>query len=224
MDGYQLKKILDNIIETAYPQSTEEELRNYRRYYIQLVDKTYKSKNGDYLYSTRKLRVFSTKKRAADHIVKTSIHELSHHIDYCRRGTSDHKKPFYEVYRRLLYAGIEIGIFSKEDFMEGIRDSSDYNKVCKMLSEYSGSAGVYKEGQIRVNVKNAYTIKEKLKEKKFRFDSITKDWYMEAPEIKRDAISDFLDGLGADYEITTPNNISFRREMPMPDKGTRNSA
>lgn len=177
MDGYQLKKTLCDIVDYAYSDSPK--LRKYKGFYVKVEEKKLRSKHGDYNYATKTIRVFNITKRDDNFLIKTSIHELSHHVDAMNRGRSDHQKPFYEVYKKLLYAGLDMGIFNAENFCHGMRDSSDYNKVMKMIQGYTPAETGYKKEMARVNVHNAYSVKEKLKAEGYSFDQVTKDWYKE---------------------------------------------
>ena len=158
---------------------------------------------------------FDIEGRTLANTLETSIHELAHHIDFCQRGDecwgSWHRRPFYDVYRILLNAGLEYGHLRKEAFLTTTRDSRDYNKVCRMLEEYEGEEGEFKSGTLRVNVKDAYDIKEHLKVRGYMFDSVTKDWYVEVPEAELKNYTAYLDANEARYEVTDPADISFKR-------------
>lgn len=214
MDGYQMKRILEDIIDVAYPKVTGREKRRYKGFYIKPMQKKYKSKLGDYDPRTRTIRLFDIENRSIVSTVVTSLHELAHHIDWCDRGDECwmrgwHQKPFYDVYRILLYAGLEFGYFRKEDFLSSIRDQRDYNKVCRMLNEYEGEEGEFKSGIRRVSVKDAYAIKEHLKVRGYMFDSVTKEWYVEVPEAELKSYTAYLDANEARYEVTDPSEMSF---------------
>lgn len=216
MDGYQLKRILEDIIDVAYPKAREQEKRRYKGFYIKPMQKKLKSKLGDYNPRTRTIRLFDIENRSVVSTVVTSLHELAHHIDWCKRGEECwmrgwHQKPFYDVYRILLYAGLEFGYFRKEDFLSSIRDQIDYNKVCRMLEEYTGEEGDFKPGMRRVNAKNAYAIRQHLKARGYMFDSVTKDWYVEVPEAELKNHTAYLDANDVRYEITDPVDMSFKR-------------
>lgn len=216
MDGYQLKKVLDQIVDKAYPDLNERDRKKYHAFYVKLVEKKLKSKNGDYVYTTHVMRIFGIRDKAPARLIKTSIHELSHHIDWCIRGRSDHQKPFYEVYRRLLYASLDLGLLNVEEFVEEGQSSRDFNKVCKMLQEYRRKRGEYKSDLRRIDILNGYDFRAYLKDRGYSFDAVTKCWYIEVPENDVDAETAWLDWLGPKYEICASSEFHFKRKGIVP--------
>lgn len=79
MDPRQAKGALIDIVRYAYRGSPK--LKEYCTFDYELSDKQYKSKNGDYTHAVRKIRVFASKSADLQNLIKTSIHELAHHID-----------------------------------------------------------------------------------------------------------------------------------------------
>ena len=80
MDGYQLKKILEDIIDVAYPKATEREKRRYKGFYIKPMPKRYKSKLGDYDPRTRTIRLYwrawTTRRQREKSSAKSSLMSL----------------------------------------------------------------------------------------------------------------------------------------------------
>ena len=55
-----------------------------------------------------RIRIFNLA-RPTQTIVKTAIHELAHHVDWCGRGKTGHDKEFYRIYKALLEAAHALG-------------------------------------------------------------------------------------------------------------------
>lgn len=219
MDGFYLKKTLDDIMTQAYPKEVQASLRKFKHYYVQISDKTYRSKHGDYNLRTHRIRLFNITDRDSVLTVATAIHELAHHVDWCLRGRTDHQSPFYEVYRKLLYAGIDMGLFDAKTFLSCIRDASDHNKVRKIISGYEKKETGYKKNMKRIDVKDAYEKKDALKEAGYRFDAITKNWYLEVMEEDIPLQTNQLNSLDLAYDIRDIGAVSFeKKNKQVPDK------
>ena len=100
----KLKYILNDLIDYAY--RGDPKLPQYKRFYVEYLKKKLKTRNGDYRSDNRHLRIF-TEGREDVQIIKTSIHELSHHVDYMQRGKSCHDAAFYGIYEKLLFAALK---------------------------------------------------------------------------------------------------------------------
>lgn len=175
MDGFQLKHILSDIVNYAYTDSPK--LKAYKAFYVELNDKNLKSKLGDYNCSTQHIRIFRTGTSKPSSLIIVAIHELAHHIDNMNRGTSDHQSPFYAEYKKLLYAGLDLNLFTLEEYCKETTGLRDYNKVLRMIKDYTPAETDYGKNQLRMNVHNAYAIKEDLKSRGYKYDSRTTDWY-----------------------------------------------
>lgn len=204
----KLKLILNDLAEHAYRDDPR--LQNYKRFYVEYLKKQLKSKNGDYRCDTHHIRVF-TEGRSDVQIMKTSIHELSHHIDYMQRGETNHDRYFYAVYRRLLYTALDMKIFNKNEYMGCLRDSTDDMKVRKMLQEYRPKDSGYKKGMKRVVVSHAFEIKDILKSRGFMYNSFNKTWEKEIEESGIPEEELVLRRLGAEYQYDDATKISFQR-------------
>ena len=224
MDGYQVKQYLDAIIDRAYPDINDNTRKKYHGYKVVLTTKVYKGRLGCYHYSTSELEISGIENKPVLSLVITSIHELAHHIDWCQRNTSDHQKPFYAIYKKLLYAALDLKIFSAESYFESVRFSRDYNKVCDMLYAYNNqdrdesSVKAYKEGLSRIDVKSAFSIKDHLKERGYKYDAVTKCWYKEFSQEDIETEKRWLDSLCADYDVEEAKDFFFKAKTPIPDK------
>ena len=67
---------------------------------------------------------------------KTLIHELSHHIDWCQRGFSNHDENFYRVYKKLLWAAMDLQWFPPELLANATPNSGDHSKMIQIIRGY----------------------------------------------------------------------------------------
>lgn len=175
MQEWELKKILDDIINYAYPDTPER--KKYHMFYIVLMkDKLWRSKHGDYIPMEKTIRIGNLY-RDSCLIVKTVLHEMAHHIDMCRTGSCGHGKSFYEEYRRLMYAAFDMRILNPEEVIRHEEESQDSGKVKRMAMEYQPrEKPAYMPDKARVVLKNAYEKKEVIKKNGYMYDPGTKVW------------------------------------------------
>ncbi|MBO5552377.1 MAG: hypothetical protein J5966_10510 [Lachnospiraceae bacterium] len=185
-DYKNYKRILDDIIDVAYAGDDKKD--SYKKYRIYILPDEIKSMNGDYNSRSRTIRIYNPSR---GHMHKTALHELAHHIDYCKNNTTGHKKSFYEEYRRLIYASLDMGILRKADFLhsESYDGSyaSDSSKVEKMIREYKPSRINRKPRYPTVmKVFNGYDLKEELKGRGYRWNSIEKVWELSTADSNKE--------------------------------------
>ena len=203
----KLKYILNDMVEYAYKDDPR--LPQYKKFYVEYLKKRLKTKLGDYRWEGHHIRVFTEGVEDVQ-IMLTSIHELSHHIDYVQRKESHHDKRFYAIYRRLLYAALDMRIIDKYEYMGIVKTTSDASKVMKMLQAYHPRYTDYKKNMIRIVVSRAYEIKEDLKKEGYSYNAYKKTWEKELTEKEYDEREkEFLDRLGAEYETENATKIKF---------------
>lgn len=208
-NGYEIKKILDDIIRNTYENEvTPEKLRNMFYYRVVLENKISKTRHGFYRPKERCVTILNLY-RSETQLVCVAIHELAHHVDYMFRGTSDHYKPFYVVFKRLLYTGLDMGLFTREDAFEMKTDAADSNKIKSMLLDYKPNPIEYKNDKKRIIVKNGFSIKEKLKEKEFRYNSISFSWEKVVEDYEVLEHMAFLNDLSCEYEVADASAMNF---------------
>lgn len=194
----KIKKILEDIIDVAYAGEPEENLINYKKFCINIVGKECKGVSGWYKPAKRLIEVFNLS-RGSNMIVKTCIHELAHHIDHCRNGSSGHQAPFYKEYKDLLYAGLNMRIFTSEDVTTD-NWSNDRNKVAKIVEEWEPNYVEYDMASITtIYVSGGYEQKEVLKQNGYGWDGIQKKW---CKDVETDEVEDeeaFLSNLGLEF-------------------------
>lgn len=216
------KKALIDIVRYAYMGSPD--LKYYCDFEYVIVPKELKTKHGDYNLTSHRIRIFNTKSRTLTHLIITSIHELAHHTDYVNRSTTDHSKAFYQEYRRLLFAALDMRMFSIKEALEISRDAADAVKVKLMLIEYM-EEGRAKRDIIKrckkIRVYGAYDIKDSLKAMGFTWNGSGKTWDKElGDDAEKDVmkVESLIRECGKDirYELEEP--VSFDTPPKLPDK------
>lgn len=203
----KLKYILNDIIDHAY--TDDPKLPRYKSFYVEYLRKRLNTKNGDYNCKDHRLRIY-TKGREDVQVLKTSIHELSHHIDYMRRGDSCHDEEFYSIYRRLLYAALDMGLFDRAAYRMSTKDSSDDTKVLKMLERYRPRKTEYKKGMVRIRVRKAFKVREQLRERGYTYNAYDRTWEKETKGEKAASLEErFLRRLGAEFCTEDARKLTF---------------
>ena len=111
------------------------------------------------------------------------------------------RKPFYEEYRKLMYASLDLGILDREDFIDNW--SSDRNKVRKMLEKYQPCPVDYQlPGGLILQCRNCYKIRDELKKRDFTWNNMEEAWEKAIKKEDKDAFLEMLKDLGCkDVEI-----------------------
>jgi hypothetical protein len=126
-------------------------------------------------------------------MIKACLHEVAHHIDWCNRGTSDHRKEFYAEYAKLIYAALDMGLIDAN--IGDLEDAADSKHVRKIVNNYEPHPVKYTPEQEKViKVYNAYTVKDQLKEHAYKWNHMSLAWekYLE------DGDEDFLKSINVD--------------------------
>lgn len=194
----KIKKILEDIINVAYANESPKNLANYKKFYFKLIPKECNTVAGWYKPGERLIEVFNLS-FGTNMIVKTCIHELAHHIDFCRNGCSGHQPPFYKEYKSLLYASLNMKIFTPEDILAD-NWASDSNEVAKIVREWKPDyIGYNMSSTTTIYVSGGYEEREVLRQNGYKWDGIQKKWCkdVEADGIEYEKI--FLNSLGLEF-------------------------
>ena len=155
-------------------------VKAYKSFKLEITNKTYKTKSGDYNLRTQKIRITQTASHNNANEVKTALHELAHHLDYCNRGTSGPGKEFYEQYRRLIYSALDLDKITLDEMREMNRSNSDYSKVQKILNEYvrkPAIARIQTELTYEINVPGLSAQDVRLVAYGYQYNQRRKTWY-----------------------------------------------
>lgn len=206
---YRVKVLLNDLVDHAYPHSPR--LKAYKAFYVEYLDKEFKSKHGDYNPKNRHIRVFNLS-RTEDQLIVTSIHELAHHINLINdtsHSFEPHGQEFYKVYKKLLFTALDMELFNKWQFANATADASDSRKVKKILEEYRPHPIDYKQDAKLVQVFHAYEIRKILQEHGYKYNSILKSWEKETEEPFDETC--FLDSMEADYKIVDARSVNLKK-------------
>ena len=209
---YQLKVMLNDIVDRTFPD--DQKLKSYKAFYIEVLNKDYKGRHGDYNPNTRHIRIMNTY-RDEKKLVVTSIHELAHHVNEMQGNTDCHGEGFYRNYKKLLYTALDMNLFDKDEYITLIkerRDASDDNKVIKMIQDYEPKDAGYKKDIIKFTVFGGYDIKDTLKKRGYKFNRIGKAWEKEVREIDQASEEEWLAPLNVEYKITDANQYIVKSE------------
>ena len=199
---YQLKEVLNELVENAYPD--DEKLGAYKAFCIEVLNKDYKGRHGDYNPSTRHIRLMNTY-RDEKRLTVTSIHELAHHVNHMQGNTDIHGKGFWANFTILLHTALDMKLFSKDEYIAVVcdkRDSQGDQKVIRAIKDYIPKDVGYKSDKIKAVVFGGYDIKDTLKDKGFLYNKISKAWELELSRDVEDGVKKWLDTLNVRYEIS----------------------
>lgn len=195
MLALQVRDILLDVAKKAYPEV------EHQKFYLKIINEQRKSKHGDWTEphdgKSAVIQVFNLTRGTHD-IVKTSLHELGHNTEYSIYGSTGHSKRFYEIYKKLLETAIEMNVI-KLDEINSTRDID-------LIRKHHGEIVVTKQQQYKGNVKiikvkNAFLIKDQLKQMGFGFNSIEKTWDIEIKNEDAASLQESLKLLTADDNI-----------------------
>lgn len=173
---YKIYTTVCDIIDYLYEEKKEE----YKKFYIKIIPKEMKRIHGRYTYNRNLIEIFNLS-RPYNHIITTILHEVAHHIDYINRGTSDHKKEFYDVFYNLIIGALELNIISKKDIITET-DSSDKDR----LEKYFGSIRNWEVKEVEykkdikiIKVSNSYKLKDYLQMNGYKYSKLEQVWFKE---------------------------------------------
>ena len=173
---YKIYLTVCDIIDYLYKDNKEK----YKKFYIKIIPKEMKSIHGRYTWDRSLIEIFNLS-RPYNHTITTILHEVAHHIDYVDRGTTNHKREFYDVFYRLIIGALELEILSKNDIITET-DSSDKDR----LEKYFGSIRNWEVGKVDykkdikiIKVSNSYEVKEYLKMNGYRYSKLEQVWVKE---------------------------------------------
>ncbi len=181
---YKLKNLLNDIIDIAFTGRPESDLKRFKWFTLHVTGKEVTSTSGTYNVKTHTINLYNLS-LGEKHLAKCALHELSHHIDWCINGYTGHKKPFYDVYKALIYASLNMGVLKKEDFYDEI--SSDGGKVRKIVDEYIPHPVKYKKKDTPVvKIYNSYKVKDLLQKREYHWNSLEKIWEKNVEDIENE--------------------------------------
>ena len=173
---YKIYMSVCDIIDYLYKENKNE----YKKFYIKIIPKEMKSIHGRYFCNQKLIEVFNLS-RPYNHIIRTILHEVAHHIDYCNREKSDHTKTFYEEFYNLIIGALELKIIFKNDIITET-DSADKDRLEKYfgnIENWNIEEAEYKKGMKIIKVSNSFSIKVYLKNRDYKYSKLEQLWFKE---------------------------------------------
>ena len=188
----RVKKYLDDIIDVAFKDEESSKRKRYKAYKLCFLTAEKTSFNGRYFPLDCKIEI-NNPSNGPKSLAATCLHELSHHIDHIKHGKSGHQKPFYEIYAQLIYASMDMGILDESDFTR--QYSQDRSKVQAILKKYEPTPVEYVNTSKQIIcVYNTFDIKDKLKDRNYKWNNIEQAWEKQPGSIKK--ATAWLQGIG----------------------------
>lgn len=170
VDNLHMKKILYQIAENKYGK--------IQPFVLEICAEERKTYHGTYYPLKKEIRIYNMS-RPIDFIISTTIHELAHHVDYTKNGSTGHNKRFYGVLKELLTSAVELGYINYEIARKKC-DSDDIMKMEKYYGPVVAKEIKEKaEDKYIIKVKKAFEIKDRLKELGFHFNGLERTWEKE---------------------------------------------
>lgn len=213
----QLKRQMNDIIDVAYQNKSSAVKGQLKRFTIYCTDEMQKTRLGTCRFKkedkTSFIRIFAMGNEGYKEILVTTMHEVSHHVDYSLRGESGHDAPFYLAHKKLLFAAFDMGILTKDDVVNSGSNARNRNKLAKMMDEYQPNPVSYKQDTAQVFAYNAYPVKNALKARGYQWNGLDMAWVLETKETSVDAEKELLLSLGlkeTEIKIISSNAVVAR--------------
>ena len=183
----QIKKMLNDILDIAYKDEVPPGmLARFKRFTIMASEAELGRRLGDCRYNkdgSASIRILGLGRDRYQESLIVAIHEISHHVEYSMYKTSGHSASFYGVHKKLLFTAFDMGILRVEDVTEDSESRArNKHKLAGMMHEYVPHPISYKTDTITLFVYNAYTIKDKLKNRGYHWNGLDQAWTKELLE------------------------------------------
>lgn len=181
----RIHAILKTIAEETYPGQIKPFTTN-------VYAKEMSGRHGDYHPTTGVIRIFNLS-RPTPYIIATAIHEVGHHCEQCIHGSTGHQKTFYACLRDLLASAIRRG-FIDYNVARTLTDARDLQQLEKhfgdVLTKYRALS--QEDGMHLVKAKNAFSVKDALKARGYRWSELELAWCKEVPREAAEAELQYL--------------------------------
>lgn len=194
LNNVEVWKTLKAISEAAFP----EKVALISSFRVEIHATESKSRHGDYHPTTKGIRIFNLSRKSS-HIIKTTIHELAHHLDCCFNGDSGHHVRFYTIYKHCLEVAHRMGIINLADTVDAI-DATDLKGMARCVGELQYEAQQVRSGFI-IKVDNSFAFKDQLKAHGYTFSSTEKLWLMEVSAERLDEEKTWINNITVEANI-----------------------
>lgn len=198
----KLKMLMNDLIDLTYKNRYPKDMidNQFKRFSIFCTEESMESRLGDCFYNKDKsssIRILCLGKDADKGILITTIHEVSHHIEFSLHGNSGHGKEFYRIHKELLYTAFDMGILKLEDItIDKITRGRNKNKLARMMDDYVPKQINYKKDVMQVFVYNGFPVKEQLKNRDYKWNSLDRTWRKTIPAMHQEEECSYLKELG----------------------------
>lgn len=202
---YRIKQALLAVAEETYRE------KKIPDFMIVIDSSDKKSFHGMYYPEKRVIRI-GNMTRPVRQIIMTSIHELAHHCQYCFFSECGHSELFYHIFHGLLVSAARLGIVDADLINGGFKDSPSSQKVFRMFG-YIDQKCVprlrYMKDDVLVSAFNSFHVKDKLKERRYIFNSRAHTWEKQVPKEDAEKEEEFVRSIGAVPVVTGVLDISL---------------
>ncbi len=130
----EIKDILVLIGAKIYPK-----LEGINTLTYSLLNKKNSRSHTDYTFATQHMNVYNVSSKTKEELLATSLHSLSHHLEYLQYSNASHGKRFYKIFYRVICEAMELGVLDYEKAKaQKFIDSADI----QLLEKYFGQAKV----------------------------------------------------------------------------------
>ncbi len=199
LSNHEVWRNLRDIALAAYPTRA----RELRPFTVDVLAQESRTKHGDYMPSTGAIRIFNLS-RATHEIIKTTVHELAHHVDVCFTGKTGHDLAFYGNYRHLLETAHDMRIVDLAKVGDDI-SVRDLDMMCKKVGAPDWQPHAIQPDSYLIKVDNAFAHKDALKAAGFRFSPTEKKWVREVTGGERAAAEAETRQVAPGAEVTVVN-------------------
>jgi len=199
LSNQEVWRHLRDIARKAYPHRAHE----LRAFTVNVLAQESKTRHGDYMPSTHAIRIFNLS-RATHEIIKTTVHELAHHVDVCFTGSTGHNVPFHTNYRHLLETAHDMQVIDLAKVGDDI-SVRDLDMMCKKIGAPDWQPHAQQAPTCVIKVDKGFEYRDALKAAGFRFSPTEKVWIREVPEAERSLAEAETRELAPDAEIRVVN-------------------
>jgi len=209
---FETREILHKIIDKAYPE--DERIEQYKKFFLKFMDKNLKSKGGDYNLKTKTIRITGVGSKSPKDLTVVVLHELSHHIDNMQRQTSDHKAPFYAIYKKLIFAALDLGVATADDFKWVVNHGhySDARKVMAIVNQHVPDSCELPKSLKKIYIYDCYKVRYVLKGRGYKYNNVDSAWFKEFQDSAVETELDFLTAITdkKDIDVVDAQKVHLR--------------
>ena len=207
-----LRRHLDEIIDNLGVEDPDL-IRKYKNFKLEISNRIYASKSGDYDRRTMKIRITKTSSHNNANEVSTTLHELAHHINFCNGGERGHGTDFYNVFRELIFSALDLKKITLQEMKNMNRSNADYSKVMKMLNEYENRPSCRRSEEkfeYEINVPGIAENDPQLIPYGYKYNQRRKTWYKNVDSALVEYEKEFLGMIGIDsLQLKDANTIQM---------------